>query len=65
MLWISQLIVFAVYPRFAIKHGRRALPWRQRPRALRAMDDAPSGGDMTAGVGATHKRAAPALPASG
>jgi hypothetical protein len=26
MLWISQLIVFAVYPRFAIKHRRRALP---------------------------------------
>jgi hypothetical protein len=25
-LWLSQLIVFAVYPRFAVKHGQRALP---------------------------------------
>jgi hypothetical protein len=25
-LWLSQLIVFAVYPRFAARHGRRALP---------------------------------------
>ena len=25
-LWLSQLIVFAVYPRFAAKHGRRAVP---------------------------------------
>ncbi|MCW2936761.1 MAG: Amino acid permease [Actinomycetia bacterium] len=25
-LWLSQLIVFAVYPRFATKHGRRAVP---------------------------------------
>jgi amino acid transporter len=25
-LWLSQLIVFAVYPRFAVKHGRRAVP---------------------------------------
>ena len=25
-LWLSQLIVFAVYPRFAARHGRRVLP---------------------------------------
>jgi hypothetical protein len=25
-LWISQLIVFLAYPRFAAKHGQRALP---------------------------------------
>jgi amino acid transporter len=25
-LWLSQLIVFAVYPRFAAQHGQRALP---------------------------------------
>jgi len=25
-LWLSQLIVFAVYPRFAARHGRRAVP---------------------------------------
>jgi hypothetical protein len=25
-LWLSQLIVFAVYPRFAVKHGQRLLP---------------------------------------
>jgi len=25
-LWLSQLIVFAVYPLFALKHGQRALP---------------------------------------
>jgi hypothetical protein len=25
-LWLSQLIVFAVYPRFARRHGQRALP---------------------------------------
>ena len=25
-LWLSQLIVFAVYPRFATRHGRRAVP---------------------------------------
>ena len=25
-LWVSQLIVFAVYPRFAARHGGRALP---------------------------------------
>jgi amino acid transporter len=25
-LWLSQLIVFAVYPRFADRHGQRALP---------------------------------------
>jgi hypothetical protein len=25
-LWLSQLIVFAVYPRFAASHGRRAVP---------------------------------------
>jgi hypothetical protein len=25
-LWLSQLIVFAVYPRFAVRHGSRRLP---------------------------------------
>jgi len=25
-LWLSQLIVFAVYPRFAVRHGQRAVP---------------------------------------
>ena len=25
-LWLSQLIVFAVYPRFAVRHRKRALP---------------------------------------
>jgi amino acid transporter len=25
-LWLSQLIVFLVYPRFAVRHGQRALP---------------------------------------
>jgi hypothetical protein len=25
-LWLSQLVVFAVYPRFAIRHGDRRLP---------------------------------------
>jgi hypothetical protein len=25
-LWLSQLVVFAVYPRFAVRHGRRAVP---------------------------------------
>jgi hypothetical protein len=25
-LWVSQLIVFAVYPRFAVRHGHRAVP---------------------------------------
>jgi hypothetical protein len=25
-LWVSQLVVFAVYPRFARRHGRRVLP---------------------------------------
>jgi hypothetical protein len=25
-LWLSQLIVFLVYPRFAARHGQRALP---------------------------------------
>ena len=26
ILWLSQLIVFAVYPRFAARHGERRLP---------------------------------------
>jgi hypothetical protein len=25
-LWLSQLIVFAAYPRFAARHGNRMLP---------------------------------------
>jgi hypothetical protein len=25
-LWLSQLVVFAAYPRFAVRHGQRVLP---------------------------------------
>ena len=62
-LWLSQLIVFAVYPLFARKHGQRMLagvdaqPDRERVRDLRAGQHASAGFELSGCARKVHRRA--------